>query len=122
MQGIVGRLSLVISILLISAVLLMAQECALPIDKTVGPGYTSIKFDGRVYRVFSTTAVHLTFSRVNDRIVNLAVKPLKVNFPAPYSELSIQWEPFPTIPLSLDTSGQNDFNLDTETGYAEKVG
>jgi hypothetical protein len=63
----------------------------------------------------------LTFFKINDRYHRLRMKPVW-NGPIPYMEGSIQWGCFPTSPLGLDSAEGNDFELDTETGYAEKVG
>ena len=121
MKSIATVLSLLIAILLLSAIPVRADECMLSVDKTVGPGYTVIHFDGIAYRLFSTAQYQLVFTRLDDRYHRLEVRPIKSG-PIMYQELSIQWGSFPTIPLDLDSADGNDFELDTETGYAEKVG
>jgi len=121
MKRIATVMSLLIAILLLSAILGEAEECMLSVDKTVGSGYSIIKFDGIAYRIFSSAQYQLIFSKVDDRIHRLAVVPLKTG-PILYEVISIQWGSFPTIPLGLDSADGNDFELDTETGYAEKVG
>lgn len=122
MKRIAMVLSLLIAILLLSAILVGADdECMLSVDKTVGPGYSVIKFDGVAYRVFSPAQFQLIFVKVDDRYHRLTVVPVWTG-PIMFQVLSIQWGLFPTIPLGLDSADGNDFELDTETGYAEKVG
>lgn len=120
MKGIARVLPVVIAILLLSAVLVSAQDYVMPIDKTVRPGYTYIEFDGIHYRVFAPVQCHLTFTKIDDRYHGLAIRPVKPG-PVPYIEVMIEWSVFPTIPLGIDSSSGNDFELDTESGYAEKV-
>lgn len=121
MKRIATVLSLLIAILLLSSILPQAEECMLSVDKTIGTGYYVVKFDGVTYRLFSTAQFELIFTKVDDRYHMLSVRPIKPEF-IMFLELSIQWGSFPTIPLGLDSAEGNDFELDTETGYAEKVG
>ena len=121
MKRIATVISILIAILLLSAVLVQAEECMLSVDKTVGPGYSYVKFDGIAYRIFSTAQFELIFIKIDDRYHQLTVRPIKTG-PIMFQELSIQWGAFPTVPLGLDSADGNDFELDTETGYAEKVG
>ena len=121
MKRIATVCSLLIAILLLSAVLVQADECMLSVDKTVAPGYSVVKFDGIAYRIFTTAQYQLVFAKVNDRYHRLTVRPIMIG-PIMFQEFSIQWSLFPTIPLGLDSADGNDFELDTETGYAEKVG
>ncbi len=115
-------LSLLIAILLLSAILVGADECMLSMDKTVGSGYSVVKFDGVVYRIFSQAQHYLTFTKVDSRYHRLTVRPVKLGpIPTMYQEISIQWGSFPSVPLGLDSAEGNDYELDTETGYAEKV-
>jgi hypothetical protein len=121
MKGIARILSLTIAILLLSAVLAPAEECGIPVDKTVGPGFSIVEFNNIFYRIYSDASCQLTFTAIDSRYHALTVKPIKLG-PMPYCEFSIQWGDFPPVPLGLDSGGSNDFELDTETGYAEKVG
>lgn len=120
MKGIARVLPLVIAILLLSAVLVPAQDYVMPVDKTVRSGYSVIEFDGIDYRVFTPVQCLFTFSKIDDRYHSLAIRPAKPG-PVPYIEITIQWSVFPTIPLDIDTADGNDYELDTESGYAEKV-
>lgn len=123
MKRIATVLSLLIAILLLSTMLVGADECMLSVDKTVGPGYSVVRFDGIAYRVFSQAQFQLIFTKVDDRYHRLTVRPIKLGpIPMVYGAISIQWSSFPSVPLGLDSAEGNDYELDTETGYAEKVG
>jgi hypothetical protein len=123
MKRIATVLSLLIAILLLSAMLVGADECMMSVDKTVGPGYSVVRFDGIAYRIFSQSRFQLTFTKVDDRYHRLSVRPIKMGpIPMQYEGLTIQWGSFPSVPLGLDSAEGNDYELDTETGYAEKVG
>ena len=121
MKGIARGLVLMVAILLLSVVLAPAEECGMPVDKTVAPGFSIVYFDNIAYRIFSPTSCELTFTVIDSRYHALTVRPLKLG-PIPYIEISIQWGDFPPVPLGLESGGSNDFELDTETGYAEKIG
>jgi hypothetical protein len=123
MKRIATVVSILIAILMLSEMLVGADECMLPVDKTVSSGYSVITFDGITYRIYSQTRLHLTFTKLNDRYHGLTVRPLKLG-PIPMwdQEFTVQWNPFPATLLELDSAEGNDYELDTETGYAEKVG
>ncbi len=120
MKGIARVLPLAIAILLLSAVLVPADEYVMPVDKTVRSGYSVIEFDGINYRVYTPVKCRFIFSKIDDRYHALAIRPVRLD-PVPYIEITIQWNVFPTVPLGLDSADGNDFELDTESGYAEKV-
>lgn len=120
MKRIAAVLSLMIAILLLSAVLLGSDECMLSVEKTVRAGYSVIEFDTINYRIYLETKCQLFFTKIDDRYHRLSVRPIKVG-PMIFQEMSIQWGSFPTVPLGLDSADGNDYELDTETGYAEKV-
>ncbi len=122
MKGMARVLPLVIAILLLSAALVPAEEDEnmIPVDKTVRPGYTYIEFAGIIYRVYTPVKCRFIFSKIDDRYHALAIRPVKPG-PVPYIEVTIQWNAFPTIPLGIDSAEGNDYELDTESGYAEKV-
>ncbi len=120
MKRIATVLTLLIAILLLSVILEGADECMLSVEKTINTGYSVIKFDGIAYRIFSQAQCQLIFAKVDDRHHRLTVRPLKLG-PIMYQEFSIQWGSFPSIPLGLDSADGNDYELDTEAGYAEKT-
>ena len=121
MKRIATVMSILIAILLLSAMLEGSEQCMLSVDKTVGPGYSTVKFDGIAYRIFSPAQFYLVFTKVDSRYHRLKVIPINSG-PMLFQVLSIQWGAFPSVPLGLDSADGNDFELDTETGYAEKVG
>lgn len=121
MKGSVRILTLVILLLLLSSTLASPQQYQLPVNKTVNPGCTSVKFEGRTYRFITQGYYRVTLSSINGRYVGLHVRPINGEV-QPFRDISVQWDPFTPVGLSIDSSGGNDYELDTENGYAEKVG
>lgn len=110
----------VLMMLLASTMASAGDSLGLPVDvKTVGPGCTTIKFDGINYRIFTYGSYNISFERVDEahhRIFILAGN----GEPAPYCDLFVQWSFFPPVVLSIDMDGGSTYLLGTETGYAEK--
>ena len=119
MKGRVGIIPMAVIAALLFSTLASAGEYAIPLDRTIDPGRTSIKFDTRIYDFYTEVSLRLRFEKVDDRHVRLFVKPLAIGV-QPYCEFSIQWGCFPPVLLTLGSADGNDYLLDTETGYAEK--
>ena len=117
-----GSVRIILSValaLLVLAATLQAQELMIPrLDKKVSPGFSSVRYGSIVYHIYTKSELSLTFNKIDLRYTRLTVKPLKTG-PTPFCELSIQWGSFPANLLLMDGVGGN-WNLDAETGYAEK--
>ena len=122
MKGCWRTTSLAVVLLLLVATTVSAQqEYAEALDKAISPGYSSVSFEGTVYRFFSSCDFVVTFESVDSEHVQLHVRPLfKPGGVLPYYALSVQWGSNPAALLLLDESGSGSFTLGSETGYAEK--
>jgi len=94
-------------------------EYALPLEKTIGPGHSAVKYDNIVYRIYSGDEFYVRFEKIDDGHVRLYVKPQKIAIQI-YCELSVQWGSFQPVNLQVNSTNGNSFILGTETGYAEK--
>jgi hypothetical protein len=90
---------------------------AMPLDRSIVPGRTAVKYDTQIYTFTCQSVYNVRFEKVDPKRVLLSIKPL-VAQPTPY-EVTVQWGNFPAITLQTDSSG-DAFILNTETGYAEK--
>ncbi|OQX83619.1 MAG: hypothetical protein B6D63_05950 [Candidatus Latescibacteria bacterium 4484_7] len=95
------------------------DEYALPLEKNINPGHSSIKYQSIIYNFYAVEGWHVRFETIDSKHVRLVLKPLGVNV-QPYEQVSVQWNSFPGVLLQVSTSGENSFILGTETGYAEK--
>ena len=112
-------LALAAVLLVLGASTLWAQvEYAIPLDKVVGAGRTSVKFDVNVYTFLANDVITVRFEKLDRLHVKLTVKPVVAV--SPYREISVQWSTLPPVGLTIGSSGENSFILNTETGYAEK--
>jgi uncharacterized protein (DUF58 family) len=120
MRGSRAILALVALALVLGATTLWAQDpYAIPLDRSMKPGRTTITFDSRVYVFVSEISFSARFDKIDTERVRLTIKPV-TTLPTPYYVVAVQWGNFPAVSLSIDSSGGNAFILDTETGYAEK--
>jgi len=100
-----------------AATLWAQNEYSMPLDRSIYPLRTAIKYDTQTYTFTCQSAYNVRFERIDAKRVRLFIKPLNQQ-PIPY-EVSVQWGNFPAITLQTDSSGET-FILNTETGYAEK--
>jgi hypothetical protein len=118
MRGSGAILALAALVLILCAATLWAQsEYAMPLDRSIYPLRTAIKYDSQTYTFTCQSAYNVRFEKIEPNRVKLLIKPLNQQ-PTPY-EVTIQWGNFPAITLQTDSSGDT-FILNTETGYAEK--
>ena len=119
MRGSRAIIALAALALILSATMLWAQEpYGLPLDRSINPVRTTVKYDANIYTFFCQNPYNVRFEKIDANRVKLIVRPLdKVT---PHQEICLQWSSFPAVSLLIDTSGDNSFILDTETGYAEK--
>jgi hypothetical protein len=105
--------------LVLGATTLWAQDpYAMPLDRSIGPGRTTVKYDTHIYTFVSEKSFSVRFEKIDMNRVRLTVKPA-TQF-TPHEEVSLQWGNFLAVSLSIDSSGGDTFILNTETGYAEK--
>jgi hypothetical protein len=112
---VVGALVL---IFLLSAFATAREDYARPVIKILKVGHTVIRYDGIAYHFRSPVPISITLDRIDERYVELEVKP--VDYAIPTIAVSLWWEDFPINSLGIETGGDNSWTLDTETGYAEK--
>ncbi len=104
--------------LVMGATALWAQEpYTMPLDRSINPGRTAVKYDTCIYTFISESFLSVRFEKIDAKRVLLTVK--QTNQVAPYQEISLQWGNFLAVSLLIDSSGDS-FILNTETGYAEK--
>jgi hypothetical protein len=116
MKIVLGALAL---ILLLSTLASAKEEVyAIPIVKIVKTGYSVIRYDKVLYYFSSPVSLSVTFDKIDDRYVEVVVKP--IDFLTPTIAVSLWWGDFPVNSLGLEAGGDNSWTLDTETGYAEK--
>jgi hypothetical protein len=119
MRGSRAILALAALAIVLSATTLWAQDSyAIPLDRSINPGRTSIKYDTHIYTFFSESTFSVRFEKIDEKRVKLTVKP--VTMLTPYEEVSVQWGTFLAVTLSIDSSDGDSFILNSETGYAEK--
>ena len=119
MRGSTAILALAALVLILGATSLWAQDTyALPLDHSINPGRTLIKFDTRIYTFTSESTFTAHFEKIDATRVKVTIKP--VNQVAPHEEVYVQWGTFLAAPLLIDSSGGDTFILHSETGYAEK--
>jgi hypothetical protein len=112
---VLGALAL---IFLLSAVVSAEEPYARPIVQIVKTGHTVVRFDRISYHFSSPVSISVTFEKIDDRYVELYVKP--IDYAIPTISVSLWWGDFPVNSLGLVEGGDNTWTLDTETGYAEK--
>lgn len=119
MRGSRAIFALAALVLVLGATALLAQEqYSMPLDRVINPVRTAVKYDSNIYTFTCSKPYNVRFEKIDAKRVMLTVKPLdKVT---PYQEISLQWGTFPTVTLSIDSSGGDEFILNSETGYAEK--
>jgi len=118
MRGSTAILALAALVLVLGTTSLWAQDTyALPLDHSINPGRTPIKFDARIYTFISESTFTVHFEKVDAMRVKVTIKP--VTQVTPHEEVYVQWGNF-LAPLLIDSSGGDTFILNSETGYAEK--
>ncbi len=119
MRGSRAILALAALAIVLSATPLWAQDTyALPLDRSINPGRTSIKYDAYIYTFFSESTFSVRFEKIDEKHVKLTIKP--VTQLTPYEDLTVQWGTFLAVTLPIDSSDGDSFILNSETGYAEK--
>jgi hypothetical protein len=119
MRGSRAILALAALVLVLGATALCAQETyAMPLDRSINPVRTAIKYDTIIYTFICANPYNVRLEKIDAKRVRLTVKPL--DLVTPYQEISLQWGSFPAMTLSIDSGGGDTFILNTETGYAEK--
>ncbi len=119
MRGSRAILALAALALILGATALWAQDpYAMPLDRAIDPGRTSIKYDNHIYTFIAESKLNVHLEKVDAKRVKLVIRPLTQV--TPYEEISLQWGSFSAIALSLDATGGGTFILNSETGYAEK--
>ena len=111
-------LGALVLIFILSAFAAAREEYARPIVKIVKVGHSVVRYDRISYHFRSTVSLSVTFDKIDDRYVELELKP--VDFAVPTIAVSLWWGDFPVNSLDLEQGGSNTWTLDTETGYAEK--
>jgi hypothetical protein len=119
MRGSRAILALAALALVLGATTLWAQDpYAMPLERSINPGRTAIKYDTHIYTFVSENAFSVRFEKIDAKRVRLTIKPLTAV--TPHEEVSVQWDSFLAISLGIDSSGGETFILNSETGYAEK--
>jgi hypothetical protein len=119
MRGSKVILALAALALVLSATSLWAQDpYAMPLERSINPGRTAVKYDTHIYTFVSERTFTVCFEKIDAKRVKLTVKPT-TQF-TPQEEISVQWGTFLAVTLSIDSSGGDTFILNSETGYAEK--
>jgi hypothetical protein len=119
MRGSRAILALAALVLVLGATALWSQDLySLPFDRSINAGRSTIKYDNHSYVFVFETAHSVRFEKIDQRRVLLTIKPATRLIPR--EMVSVQWDNFPAITLTLDLSGGDSFILHTETGYAEK--
>lgn len=119
MRGSRAIIALAALVLVLGATALWSQEqCSMPFDRSINGGRSTVKYDNHIYVFVSETAHSVRFEKIDQRRVLLTIKPATRLIPR--EAISVQWDNFPALTLSLDLSGGETFILHTETGYAEK--
>jgi hypothetical protein len=119
MRGSRAIMALAAIALVLGATALWAQDpLAIPLDRSISPGRTAVKYDTHIYTFVSESNFNVRFEKLDAKRVRLTVKPLAQV--APMQEVSVQWGNFLAVSLTIDSSGGDTFILNTETGYAEK--
>jgi hypothetical protein len=119
MRGSRAILALAALALVLSAAPLWAQETyAMPLERSINPGRTTVKYDTRIYSFVSESTFTVRFEKIDAKRVKLTVKPATQY--TPHEEVSVQWGSFLAVTLLIDSSGGDTFILNSETGYAEK--
>jgi hypothetical protein len=96
------------------------EELGIPLEKTIRPVYSTVKYEGVVYRFISDASYQLRFETVDETHVGLFIKPICGGGSGPSFVLSVQWGPFMPAFLSIDSCDGDYYILGAETGYAEK--
>jgi hypothetical protein len=105
--------------LVLGATTLWAQDpYAMPLDRSISPGRTTVKYDTHIYTFVSEKSFNVRFEKIDTKRVRLTIKP--VTQVTPHEEVSLQLGNFLAVSLSIDSFGGDTFILNTETGYAEK--
>jgi hypothetical protein len=118
MRGSRKILALMALVLVLGATAIWAQgQYAMPLDRSINPGRTAVKYDTHIYTFVSEDSYNVHFEKLDVKRVRLTVRPLTLV--TPHEEISVQWGNFLALTLSID-SGGDTFILNTETGYAEK--
>lgn len=119
MRGRERVILVMLTLIVIITTLAHAQEYAIPLEETKCFGYTSVKFDGIEYRIFTNDVFDIAFSKVDKTHVRMFVFPCYGKI-MPYHTMSVQWGGFPAVNLPLGEGDGDSFLLGSETGYAEK--
>jgi hypothetical protein len=119
MRGSRAILALAALALVLGVTTLWAQEPnAMPLDRSINPGRTTVKYDIHIYTFVSDNSFKVHFEKIDAKRVKLTIKP--ATQVTPHEDISLQWGNFLAVSLSIDPSGGDTFILNTETGYAEK--
>ncbi|MCX5752143.1 MAG: hypothetical protein NTW97_00710 [Candidatus Krumholzibacteria bacterium] len=119
MRGSRAILALAALVLVLGATTLWAQDpYAMPLERSINPGRTAVKYDIHIYTFVSENTFNVRFEKIDAKRVRLTVKP--TTLVTPHEEITVQWGNFMAVTLSIDSSGGDTFILNSETGYAEK--
>lgn len=111
-------LGALVLIFLLSAGVSALEDYARPVVQILKSGHDVVRFERIAYHFRTTVGVTVIFEKIDDRYVELVVKP--IDFVLPIIDISLWWDDFPVNSLGLVAGGDNSWTLDTETGYAEK--
>ncbi|MBN1164512.1 MAG: hypothetical protein JXB45_08030 [Candidatus Krumholzibacteriota bacterium] len=106
--------------LILAATNLSAQiPNGIPLDKQLSPGYSIVKFDGIIYRIYTEGSVRITFRKIDNQHHSVKLIPIGDNV-FPFCDVVVQWGCFFPVCLGIDSASGETYILGTETGYAEK--
>lgn len=111
-------LGVLVLIFVLSTFATASDYYARPVIRILKVGHTVIRYDNIAYHFRSPISIVVTFDKIDDRYVELEVKPIDIAIPT--IGVSLWWEDFPVNSLGIEAGGDNSWTLDTETGYAEK--
>ena len=111
-------LGALVLVFLLSTVVSAGEDYARPVVQLLKVGHTVVRFDKIAYHFRSPASLTITLEKIDDRYVELTIKP--IDYAIPTVDVSLWWDFFPANLLGLETGGENTWTLDTETGYAEK--
>ena len=111
-------LGALVLIFVLSAFATAADRYARPIVEILKIGHTVVRFNSISYHFRSPVDLTVTFEKIDERYVELEVKP--IDYSIPTIDVSLWWDGFPVNSLGIEQGGDNTWTLDTETGYAEK--
>lgn len=119
MKGRARILLCVVALVLIWSVFSASQRIyRLPsMVKLLRPGITTVKYDRTAYYFYNNEPIAITLTKLDERYTKLE---MDVVGPIPTTVVTLWWNSFPFNTLTVDSGGDNTWNLDSETGYAEK--